>query len=197
MTRPSLRERQRLEVRAELQRTAISMFLEQGFDNVAITDIAERVGVVQRTFYRHFATKEDAVLSLLDDVAPVVHAHVRDHPSGFSPAQVLASAMKAASRRYQGVSSQVVLMIARTPKLLTAYYDRQRRWAEEVAVVLAERLAVDPLHDPRPGLWAVIAFEITSRVTFENIARDAQLDPLEGLDELFEKAGELFTSRLP
>jgi AcrR family transcriptional regulator len=191
----SLRERQRLEVRAEIQRTAVEMFLAQGFDNVSINDIALRVGVVQRTFYRHFETKEDVVLSLLDAVAPSVHAEVRGHPAGDAPWRVLMDAMTAAQEQAH-MSSEVMRMVFGTPKLLAAYYERQRRWAEMVADVLAERLGVDPHQDARPLLWAIMAFEITTQVSRENVESGGGPDPLANLEVRYRQAAEFFTGHL-
>jgi AcrR family transcriptional regulator len=44
--------------REALQRIAVDLFAEHGFDNVKIADIAAAGGVSERTFYRHFPTKE-------------------------------------------------------------------------------------------------------------------------------------------
>jgi AcrR family transcriptional regulator len=44
--------------RNSLQRIALEMFAEHGFDDVRIADIAAAAGVSERTFYRHFPTKE-------------------------------------------------------------------------------------------------------------------------------------------
>lgn len=44
--------------RAVLQRIAVDLFAERGFESVRVADIAEAAGVSERTFYRHFPTKE-------------------------------------------------------------------------------------------------------------------------------------------
>jgi AcrR family transcriptional regulator len=44
--------------RDTLQRIAVDLFAERGFDNVKIAEIADVAGVSERTFYRHFPTKE-------------------------------------------------------------------------------------------------------------------------------------------
>ncbi len=44
------------------QRTALAMFLDRGFDNVTVGEIAEEVGMAPSTLYRHFSTKEAIVL---------------------------------------------------------------------------------------------------------------------------------------
>lgn len=51
-------EIRRRATRDALRETALAMFAERGFDDVTIAEVAEAVGVTERTFYRHFPTKE-------------------------------------------------------------------------------------------------------------------------------------------
>src|ERR1700761_548599 len=41
-----------------LRRVALERFKRDGFVNVTVTELAEQAGVTERTFFRHFATKE-------------------------------------------------------------------------------------------------------------------------------------------
>jgi AcrR family transcriptional regulator len=51
-------ELRRRETRDALRAAALAKFAERGFDNVTVAEVAEQVGVTERTFYRHFPTKE-------------------------------------------------------------------------------------------------------------------------------------------
>ena len=51
--------------RAALREAALRHFVEHGFEDASVTAIAEEVGVTERTFYRHFATKDEV---LFDDL---------------------------------------------------------------------------------------------------------------------------------
>jgi len=44
------------------QRTALPLFVDRGFDDVAVSEIAEETGIAASTIYRHFSTKEAIVL---------------------------------------------------------------------------------------------------------------------------------------
>lgn len=50
------------ETKALLQERALALFMEQGFDDTTIAQIAAASGVSQMTFFRHFPNKEAAVL---------------------------------------------------------------------------------------------------------------------------------------
>jgi AcrR family transcriptional regulator len=47
----------------KLQDTALDLFLEHGYDNVTVDQIASAAGVSHMTFFRHFPTKESVVVS--------------------------------------------------------------------------------------------------------------------------------------
>ena len=60
--RPSLRDRRRAETQRAIQRHAVRLFIERGYDTVTVNEVAEAAGVSPMTLYRHFPTKEDLVL---------------------------------------------------------------------------------------------------------------------------------------
>jgi AcrR family transcriptional regulator len=61
---PSRRERRKLEVRARLLAAAESLFDQQGIAATKVSEICERADVAQKTFFNHFATKQDLLRAL-------------------------------------------------------------------------------------------------------------------------------------
>src|SRR5262245_34824471 len=55
---PNLHEQRRLATREALRRTALASFARKGFANVTVTELAREAGVTERTFFRHFPSKE-------------------------------------------------------------------------------------------------------------------------------------------
>lgn len=51
-------ELRRQATRDALRQVALAKFADRGFDKVTAAEVAEEVGVTERTFYRHFPTKE-------------------------------------------------------------------------------------------------------------------------------------------
>jgi AcrR family transcriptional regulator len=54
----NLHELRRRSTREALRRVALARFAGKGFANVTVAELAEEAGVTQRTFFRHFPTKE-------------------------------------------------------------------------------------------------------------------------------------------
>src|ERR1700733_16242247 len=94
-----LRERKKVRLRETIAATAIRMFLEAGFDQVSITDIAQAAEVSRRTLFAYFPTKEDLVLQRFadheDEAARTVRARRADQP----PLEALREALLEALRR--------------------------------------------------------------------------------------------------
>ena len=51
-------ERRRTSTREALREAALTRFARDGFVNVTVAELADEAGVTQRTFFRHFPTKE-------------------------------------------------------------------------------------------------------------------------------------------
>src|ERR1700754_3992610 len=59
MTAPTNRhELRRRSTHEALRQAALKSFARKGFANVTVTDLAREAGVTERTFFRHFPTKE-------------------------------------------------------------------------------------------------------------------------------------------
>jgi AcrR family transcriptional regulator len=59
-------ERRKLEVREKILATAFDLFLAQGAAATTIEEICERADVANRTFFNHFATRQDMIRALAE-----------------------------------------------------------------------------------------------------------------------------------
>jgi AcrR family transcriptional regulator len=55
---PNLHEQRRRSTREALRGAALASFASKGFANVTVAELARAAGVTERTFFRHFPTKE-------------------------------------------------------------------------------------------------------------------------------------------
>lgn len=73
-----LRERKKLRTRETISDMAISLFLQHGFDQVSVVDIAAAAEVSKPTLFRYFPTKEDLVVHRFADHQAVNSTVVRE-----------------------------------------------------------------------------------------------------------------------
>ncbi|WP_433801176.1 TetR/AcrR family transcriptional regulator [Actinomycetospora sp. CA-084318] len=55
-----------------LQHAAMELFGERGYDRVTVAEIADRAGLTERTFFRHFADKREVLFAGQDDFHAVI-----------------------------------------------------------------------------------------------------------------------------
>jgi len=86
-----LRERKKAKTRAAIQRHALRLFREQGYEATTVEQIAEAAEVSPSTFFRYFPTKEDVVL--YDPFDPVLIAAFKAQPPELTPMQAIREAL--------------------------------------------------------------------------------------------------------
>ncbi|MFF1870878.1 TetR family transcriptional regulator [Streptomyces sp. CB03911] len=79
-----LRERKKLQTGRKLWTIAIGLFVERGFDQVSVAEIAAAAEVSKMTVFNYFPTKEDLVLLPMEKHTGEVAEAVRDRPAGCS-----------------------------------------------------------------------------------------------------------------
>jgi AcrR family transcriptional regulator len=156
-TTTGLRERKKQRTRATLAREALRLYTEQGFAETTIEQVAAAADVSPRTFFRYFATKEDAVLS--DHEARL--AAVRDAFAVRDGAEPISAPVRRAllgmlqqvtGDRAEGLARAV--LVTTEPSVAARSLELQGVYEDEIARAIAERLAVDPETDPRPRVVA-------------------------------------------
>jgi AcrR family transcriptional regulator len=88
-----LRERKKAKTRAAIQRHALRLFREQGYEATTVEQIAAAAEVSPSTFFRYFPTKEDVVL--YDPFDPVLIAAFEAQPPELTPMQAIREALHA------------------------------------------------------------------------------------------------------
>jgi AcrR family transcriptional regulator len=187
----TLRERKKQRTREALLRVAIELFTTEGYERTTVDDIADAVGVSQRTFFRYFAGKEDAALALdAMTVTRFVDA-VRARPPHEPPLEALRLAVLENWDTLHEVVESVVpverflamyRVIESTPVLLAAHLRRSAEAEEVLTRVLAEREGLDAATDPRPRLLVAV-FSGVMRVTERQWLTDGEFS-LEAMREL-------------
>ncbi|MEU4746237.1 TetR/AcrR family transcriptional regulator [Actinosynnema sp. NPDC023658] len=76
------RERKKAATRQAIADAALRLFLERGYDQVGIRDIADEADVSTTTLFKHFTGKEALVFDQEGDREAELVAAVRDRPAG-------------------------------------------------------------------------------------------------------------------
>ncbi|MDP9844246.1 TetR/AcrR family transcriptional regulator [Streptosporangium lutulentum] len=84
-----LRERKRRQVHEAISTAAISLFLDRGFDQVSVAEVAASAGISKPTLFKYFATKEDLVLHRISDHQGEAARVVRRREQGEAPLAAL------------------------------------------------------------------------------------------------------------
>jgi AcrR family transcriptional regulator len=143
---PGLRERKKASTRAAIQRHALRLFREQGYEATTVGQIAEAAEISESTFFRYFPTKEDVVL--WDDFDPRVAEAFRSQPAGCSTIGALRAAIRealsgASAEDLADVRQRMVLMLSIRP-LRAAGADQFLAPNRLLAELVAERTGRGP-----------------------------------------------------
>ncbi|MDQ1018664.1 TetR/AcrR family transcriptional regulator [Streptomyces afghaniensis] len=144
--RASLTERRKAETRMEIARAAAGLFVRHGLRATRAEDIAQAAGIAPRTFYRYFATKEEAVAPLYAAGAQRWVEAVRAAPADASVLRALEHGVRHTLTPGVGVSASSWEWVRTLLRLAEANPSLRRVWAEvcqaserTLGEVLAER----------------------------------------------------------
>lgn len=142
--------------RGELEQVALELFTENGFDQTTVDDIAAAAGIGRRTFFRYFASKNDAVWGEFDKGLAALSARLKQE----GPPRPLLDELREAVLAFNQLDPADVpwhrermTLILRVPALQAHSTLRYAAWRAVVAEFAASRLAL-PAGDLLPQLIA-------------------------------------------
>lgn len=127
--------------RAALREAALRQFVAHGFEAASVPAIAAEVGVTERTFYRHFATKDEVLFADLTRGLEWFREAMRARPADEDLVRAVLAAMGSAP-----TDPQLLVEIARLRSELLSpsriervFRDRQGAMATELREILVDR----------------------------------------------------------
>ena len=159
MTRESLRDRQRAQIRADIRRAAFRLFIERGYDAVTTEEIASAAGVSPRTFFRHVPTKEELLLAPLRHGGAAIVSLLEQRPATEAPDVALVNAIIVRTRSFDEADCEEwreALLVA--PNLLDKVTLHTPIDKERATKLIGERMGTNSATDIRPGLLVQLGF---------------------------------------
>jgi AcrR family transcriptional regulator len=151
-----LREHKKRRTRQQISDVATALFVTRGFDQVKVSEVADLVGVSEKTVYNYFPTKESLVFDRTDETLERIVDALRKRETGESPTRAVVRAldedMEDLEQLPDGLYPYLALfdaMVASTPSLRAAWVELNRRMVEVATDELAALADVDP-RDPEP-----------------------------------------------
>jgi AcrR family transcriptional regulator len=144
---PDLRSRARESIRAQVGEVAWNLFAQRGFDEVTASEVAAAAGISRATFFRYFASKEEAVFAAQEAMGAEIAAALRARPAGEDAWAALRHAFDAAIGVYVGNPEEALArfrLTRETPALRGHQLERQAQWQQMIGDALAARLGADP-----------------------------------------------------
>lgn len=132
------RARRKASTRRAIQQHALRLFLEKGYEETTVEEIAAAAGVSHMTFFRHFPRKE--VVVEYDDYDPVLVDLIVGRPADESPLEAAQSAIRSGLEQILATDGEALLV--RTRLILQTPALQARNWTAQVAT---RRLIADAL----------------------------------------------------
>ncbi|MFL5359308.1 TetR family transcriptional regulator [Archangium sp.] len=196
LEQPNLRERKQRLLRLELGEVALHLFIQRGFAETTIEDIAEAAGISRRTFFRYFEAKEDVVLWRLRYSSEQLGAALETRPADEPPLLAVRNALEVMHESYQSDPERYrayLRFLLETPRIRAQLLDTREQWRALLARTLAARLGDARDKNGRALLIASIAV-CAQDVAVRRWASEGTRSLKEYLDETFTALGELLCS---
>ena len=127
------------DARVRLQRAAVELFRERGYDRTTAAEIAGHAGVTERTFFRHFPDKREVLFDGQAVLVEALTASIAEAPTELGPLDTLFRAFRSVTTLLQDnrpFSKPRQEVISATPAL----HERELSKLEALSDALASAL---------------------------------------------------------
>jgi AcrR family transcriptional regulator len=151
--------------RGRLERAALELYVERGFDQTTVAEIAARAGLTERTFFRHFADKREVLFPGAGSLQDFLVSALATAPDSAAPIDAIAAALEAAGTVLQErreLARQRQAVIAANAEL----QERELIKLASLSAALASTLRRRGVKDPAASLTAEAGIAVF-KIAFE------------------------------
>jgi AcrR family transcriptional regulator len=149
--------------RERLEKAALDLFVENGYEDTTVAQIADRAGMNRATFFRHFADKREVLFGGEDVLAGLFADAIRAAPAGATLTECLRAALAAAevamTPQQRAKAAQRVLVVAANSELQERGLLKHARVTRSITAALRERGA-DELTARLGAEMGMLAFSV-------------------------------------
>jgi AcrR family transcriptional regulator len=154
-----------------LQQAAFELYSERGYDETTVAEIAERAGLTERTFFRHFADKREVLFRGSSELQGLIVGGVVAAPQSAAPMEAVAAGLKAAGTIFDAALRPFALQRQAVVEANPELREREVVKLASLASALAEALRRRGVQDPAAGLTAEAGVAVF-RVAFDRWVHD-------------------------
>ena len=176
------------DARGRLERAAMELYRERGFEQTTVAEIAKRAGLTERTFFRYFADKREVLFWGAGELQDFMVSALASAPDSAAPIEAVAAAIQGAAV----LLDQRPIEYARQRRsIIAAHAELQERELiklASLAAALADTLRRRGVKDPAASLTAeagIAVFKVAFELWVNEIdGRDLPRLVRESLEEL-------------
>lgn len=151
--------------RGRLEQAAMDLYIERGFEQTTVAEIASRAGLTERTFFRYFRDKREVLFWGAASLQELLVTSITEAPADASPIAAVAAALELAGgffqlRRDAARTRQAVI------EANTELKERELIKLATLASAMADALRGRGVRDPSASLAAEAGIAVL-RITFD------------------------------
>ncbi len=177
---------------AAIEKAALELIAEQGFDQVTVEDIAAAAGISRRTFFRYFPSKNEIPFGEYGTLLVALEEWLASEPEDRPILDVVADAVMRFNRVHSdgGVAHRERMrLVMRTPSLRANAALHQDDWVAVLARYAARRLDMAP-DELLPQLVAQVSLG-AANTAYEQWLNDESSDLAELVTQAFRSVHDL------
>ncbi|HEY4824496.1 MAG TPA: helix-turn-helix domain-containing protein [Solirubrobacteraceae bacterium] len=182
--------------RGRLLEAAFALYGERGFEQTTVAEIAERAGLTERTFFRHFADKREVLFAGADALRKLMISTVAQAPGSLAPIDAAAAGLEAAGALIQEGGE----LPRQRQAIIDASSELQERELVKLATLasaLTDALRLRGVEDRVASLAAEAAIAVFKIAFVRWINANDQRDLPRGIRESFDELKTLTSAGAP
>ena len=131
----------------------MALFLDKGFEDTTVEDIAVAAGLSRRSYFRYFASKEDILREGLNEVGRSIATAVASRPDSESPWTALRRGFDSLIDRAETLprTRNLGRLLGESPAVAASHESKLEHWQGAIAQAIEGRL---PAGSDEPSLAA-------------------------------------------